>query len=112
MRSQIHRTIKAHLLRVAFYLLLLLAACAIPFALASAKRRFAKQGQGIACVGVSHNLKCSCLTRNYRICYPSNPGRTGYHPLRSDGQPCAHATTPPVQWGHHIAGLRARIRQL
>jgi hypothetical protein len=34
MRSQIHRTIKAHLLRVAFYLLLLLAACAIPFALA------------------------------------------------------------------------------
>ena len=34
MKSQIHRTIKAHLLRVAFYLLLLLAACAIPFALA------------------------------------------------------------------------------
>ena len=26
---------------------------------------------------------------------PSNPGRVGYHPLRSDGQPCAHATTPP-----------------
>ena len=34
MKSQIHRTIKAHLLRVAFYLLLLLAVCAIPFALA------------------------------------------------------------------------------
>ena len=34
MKVQIHRTIKAHLLRVAFYLLLLLAACAIPFALA------------------------------------------------------------------------------
>ena len=34
MKSQIHRTSKAHLLRVAFYLLLLLAACAIPFALA------------------------------------------------------------------------------
>src|SRR6476661_1015808 len=34
MKSQIHRTIKAHLLRVAFCLLLLLAACAIPFALA------------------------------------------------------------------------------
>ena len=34
MKSQIHRTIRAHLLRVAFYLLLLLAACAIPFALA------------------------------------------------------------------------------
>ena len=61
----------------------------------AAKRRHAKQGQGIACVGVSHNLKCSCRTRDYRICYPSNPGRTGYHPLRSDEQPCAHATTPP-----------------
>jgi hypothetical protein len=34
MNNQIHRTIRAHLLRVAFYLLLLLAACAIPFALA------------------------------------------------------------------------------
>ena len=34
MKSQIRRTIRAHLLRVAFYLLLLLAACAIPFALA------------------------------------------------------------------------------
>ena len=34
MKNQIHRTIKAYLLRVAFYLLLLLAACAIPFALA------------------------------------------------------------------------------
>jgi hypothetical protein len=34
MKVQIHRTIRAHLLRVAFYLLLLLPACAIPFALA------------------------------------------------------------------------------
>jgi hypothetical protein len=34
MKSQIHRTINAHLLRVAFYLFPLLAACAIPFALA------------------------------------------------------------------------------
>src|SRR4029077_20068584 len=34
MKKQIKPTLKAHLLRVAFYLLLLLAACAIPFALA------------------------------------------------------------------------------
>src|SRR5215813_5607471 len=34
MKKQINPTIKAHLLRSAFYILLLLAACAIPFALA------------------------------------------------------------------------------
>ena len=34
MKKQIKPALKAHLLRVAFYLLLLLAACAIPFALA------------------------------------------------------------------------------
>src|SRR5215475_14010675 len=34
MKKQINPTIKAHLLRSAFYLLLLLAVCAIPFALA------------------------------------------------------------------------------
>src|SRR6476620_5156341 len=43
MKNQIHRTIKAHLLRGAFYLLLLLAACAIPFALA--QRNVATQGK-------------------------------------------------------------------
>ena len=34
MKKQINPTIKAHLIRSAFYLLLLLAVCAIPFALA------------------------------------------------------------------------------
>src|SRR5206468_7508487 len=45
MKKQINPTIKAHLLRSAFYLLLLLAVCAIPFALAqrnAAKRSLAK----------------------------------------------------------------------
>ncbi len=41
MKKQINPTIKAHLLRSAFYLLLLVAACAIPFALA--QRNAAKQ---------------------------------------------------------------------
>ena len=39
MKKQIHPTIKAHLLRGAFYLLLLLAVCAIPFALAQSRSR-------------------------------------------------------------------------
>src|SRR5438876_1769511 len=42
MKKQINPTIKAHLIRGAFYLLLLIAACAIPFALA--QRNVAKQG--------------------------------------------------------------------
>ena len=46
MKKQINPTIKAHLIRGAFYLLLLLAVCAIPFALAqknAAKQSVAKQ---------------------------------------------------------------------
>src|SRR5215208_6515982 len=45
MKKQINPTIKAHLIRGAFYLLLLLAVCAIPFALAqrnATKQSFAK----------------------------------------------------------------------
>ena len=43
MKKQINPTIKAHLIRGAFYLLLLLAVCAIPFALA---QRHARQSAG------------------------------------------------------------------
>ena len=39
MKKQINPTIKAHLIRSAFYLLLLLAVCAIPFALAQSRSR-------------------------------------------------------------------------
>ena len=39
MKKQINPTIKAHLIRGAFYLLLLLAVCAIPFALAQSRNR-------------------------------------------------------------------------
>src|SRR6266480_3578066 len=42
MKKQINRTIKAHLIRGAFYLLLLVAVCAIPFALA--QRNATKRG--------------------------------------------------------------------
>ena len=48
MKKQINPTIKAHLIRGAFYLLLLLAVCAIPFALArtAAQRTVTKQSVG------------------------------------------------------------------
>ena len=67
MKKQINPNIKAHLIRGAFYLLLLIAACAIPFALA--QRNVAKQG--VAKPGVAkpaaksnaiHAQKSSTLT--------------------------------------------------
>ncbi len=51
MKAQIRPAIKAHLVRGAFYLLLLLAVCAIPFALA--QRKIAKQS--LAKPGVAQN---------------------------------------------------------
>ena len=39
MKKQLNPTIKAHLIRSAFYLLLLLGVCAIPFALAQSRSR-------------------------------------------------------------------------
>src|SRR5882724_8110642 len=56
MKKQINPTTKAHLIRGAFYLLLLLAVCAIPFALA--QRQFTKQSviQPAARPGVDANV--------------------------------------------------------
>ena len=56
MKKQINPTIKAHLIRGAFYLLLLLAVCAIPFALAQSETRTkqsAKPEHG-------HQARCGC----------------------------------------------------
>ena len=55
MKKQINPTIKAHLIRGAFYLLLLLAVCAIPFALA--QRNATKRG--VASSGVAQATKLS-----------------------------------------------------
>src|SRR4029077_19348470 len=51
MEKQINSTIKAHLIRSAFYVLLLVAVCVIPFTLA--QRKTAKQS--LAEPGVAHN---------------------------------------------------------
>src|SRR4029077_16232811 len=47
MRKQINPTIKAHLIRGAFYLLLLVAVCAIPFALAQRNKLSSTKAQAI-----------------------------------------------------------------
>src|SRR5207249_6851888 len=57
MKKRINPTIKAHLLRSAFYLLLLVAVCAIPFALA--QRNAAKRGltKPVARANVAANME-------------------------------------------------------
>ena len=47
MKKQINPTIKAHLIRGAFYLLLLVAVCAIPFALAQEPGRREDVADGV-----------------------------------------------------------------
>ena len=99
MKSQIHRTIKAHLLRGAFYLLLLFGRVRDSIRAGAAKRRRREARS-------RHRLRSEFLATSNAAAAPaiavsvhsSSPGRTGYHPLRSDEQPCAHATTPNVQW--------------
>jgi hypothetical protein len=58
MKKQINPTIKAHLIRGAFYLVLLLAVCAIPFALAQrhSTKRSSSQRNGASAVKLAAAL--------------------------------------------------------
>src|SRR5437660_680491 len=55
MKKQINPTIKAHLIRSAFYLLLLVAVCAIPFSLAQSRSRGTTK-RGVANVASNPNM--------------------------------------------------------
>ena len=65
MKKQIHPSIKAHLIRGAFYLLLLVAVCAIPFALAQSRSRGTAKGT-VARPAVGQNLTslASAVSKN------------------------------------------------
>src|SRR5262249_45766108 len=65
MRKQINPTIKAHLIRSAFYLLLLIAICAIPVALAQSHSR----GSAKRSVGASAMRADRTLTFADRVAY-------------------------------------------
>ena len=61
MKKQINPTIKAHLIRGAFYLLLLVAVCAIPFALARAKHgRREDVADSVQPEFCSYSRSCAC----------------------------------------------------
>ena len=96
MKNQIHRTIKAHLLRGAFYLLLLLAACAIPFALAQrnvATPSKAKASRAWEFLTTSNAAAAPALTVSVIPSLPAAPAIVLYD---QTDNPAPHATTTPV----------------
>src|SRR5262245_38589201 len=91
MKKQINPTIKAHLIRSAFYLLLLLAVCAIPFALAQSRSRRTTKPGAIEPMVVP-NLTSLSSTIRATHAVPANPDfappgmlEKQFSTLRADG---------------------------
>ena len=80
MKKQINPTIKAHLIRSAFYLLLLLGVCAIPFALA--QRNAARQSMGKPAILLHSNLNAS--ESQSALAIAANPDFQGASPKNDD----------------------------
>jgi hypothetical protein len=83
MKKQIHPSIKAHLLRSALYLLLLVAVCAIPFALAQSRSR-----------GTAKQSVAQRSSVHERVGAPGLP-RTSLTPQRTSGVLGAHFVVAP-----------------
>ena len=122
MKKQINPTIKAHLIRGAFYMLLLLAVCAIPFALAqrnSSKRSLARPnaaGTKFVPAKARPGMQFSTAGRHAppydgptfpyssvrtegsatKVALPNLP-RTSHEPLNSSGPLAAHLLIPPAR---------------
>ncbi len=80
MKKQINPTIKAHLIRSAFYLLLLLGVCAIPFALA--QRNAARQSMAKPAIVLHSSLNASESKSGLAIA--ANPDFQGASPKKDD----------------------------
>src|SRR5438067_274245 len=79
MKKQVNPTIKAYLIRGAFYLLLLLAVCAIPFALA---QHNAKRSMSSPAVAAKTSLAAAQVQRNPDTANPEQvPGRNSANAL-------------------------------
>src|SRR6266704_3677339 len=100
MKKQINPTIKAHLIRGAFYLLLLVAVCAIPFALAQRNRPSLTR----ATAGKAPPTKAEIAAAKQAVVQNALPfdvrpapflPRTSQHPLRSAGPLSAHVIAAP-----------------
>ena len=86
MKKQIDPTIKAHLIRSAFYVLLLLAVCVIPFALAqrNTKQRIAKPTANLAAAGKQAGAPAS-LVGAVQKQLPYNGPKFPYSSVRDRG---------------------------
>ena len=96
MKKQPNPTIKAHLIRSAFYLLLLIAVCAIPFALAqrnATKQTMAQQQRPAAVPRSQGEMPNDAVpfAASARVSHLPlrNSGVAGYHPLRVPAPPNA-----------------------
>ena len=83
MKKQINPTIKAHLIRGAFYLLLLVAVCAIPFALAQRSKLQFNQSAGnqSAANEGADSRRVWKSPSVWRAGRPSRASRSGYKAL-------------------------------
>src|SRR5215470_8629142 len=92
MKKQINPTIKAHLIRGAFYLLLLLAVCAIPFALAQSRSRgTSKSGVANSASKPNTVAKFAAAPPSTGAANPRNLPGTSQIPQRTSGGFGAHA---------------------
>ena len=104
MKKQINPTIKAHLIRAAFYVLLLLAVCAIPFALARpASPRVRAQSQSL-------NLGATGFTNVNRVAPPAAVKGAWKLPFLGSNQPSGtcpstitHSSSQAIVDGNSVA---------
>jgi len=94
MKKQIDPTIKAHLIRSAFYVLLLLAVCVIPFALA---QRNAKQSAAGRMWRLGPPASGSQLSNFATVRQAGNPAMPGNRPVQIQKNP-RQPSGDPVLW--------------
>ena len=83
MKKQLNPTIKAHLIRSAFYLLLLLGVCAIPFALAQRNAPRRSMAKPDVAAGVPQLATTSSLPTFNGMALPAPQHATGRPPRSS-----------------------------
>src|SRR5439155_15518774 len=83
MKKQINPTIKVHLIRSAFYLLLLIAICAIPFALAQSRSRGAAR-QSVAKSAILSGSSFNPAESKLQVPITANPDLQGASPKKDD----------------------------
>jgi len=102
MKKQINPTIKAHLIRSAFYLLLLLGVCAIPFTLAQrtiSKRDAGSQVQPIMAASIPHLLRLTDLANGTQAPAVADLALSRRLTTSNTGAPALAVTRPALPTG-------------